>query len=129
MLVQDSQITSASKSAKLAENGSAFIIPEFRWQLVLWYWLVIWAFLAQNDFLLPALSCNFWQIAVKVQSKQSPYSVLDSNPFFIVGVLFYFQEKLNKGAELYKEEIDNLKTQLVRYDMDRMKQSKIFDMQ
>ncbi|XP_071893057.1 centromere-associated protein E isoform X2 [Anas platyrhynchos] len=39
------------------------------------------------------------------------------------------QEKLNKGAELYKEEIDNLKTQLVRYDMDRMKQSKIFDMQ
>ncbi|XP_032042690.1 centromere-associated protein E-like [Aythya fuligula] len=39
------------------------------------------------------------------------------------------QEKLNKGAELYKEEINDLKTQLVRYDMDRTKQSKIFDMQ
>ncbi|KAM9193844.1 centromere-associated protein E-like [Mergus octosetaceus] len=38
------------------------------------------------------------------------------------------QEKLSKGAELYKEEIDNLKTQLVKYDMERMKQSKVFDM-
>lgn len=66
---------------------------------------------------------------MKGQSKQSPYSLLPSNPFFILGVLFYFQEKLNKGAELYKEEIDNLKTQLVKYDMDRMKRSKIFDMQ
>nr|XP_047922404.1 centromere-associated protein E isoform X1 [Anser cygnoides] len=38
------------------------------------------------------------------------------------------QAKLNKGAELYKEEIDNLKTQLVKYDMERMKQSNSFDM-
>ncbi|XP_059578334.1 centromere-associated protein E isoform X3 [Alligator mississippiensis] len=35
--------------------------------------------------------------------------------------------KLNKGAELYKEEIDNLKTQLVKSDMERMKQSKFFE--
>ncbi|KAM6313339.1 centromere-associated protein E [Aegotheles albertisi] len=37
------------------------------------------------------------------------------------------QAKLNKGAELYKEEIDHLKTQLVKCDMERMKQSNIFD--
>ncbi|XP_062492693.1 centromere-associated protein E isoform X1 [Pezoporus occidentalis] len=37
------------------------------------------------------------------------------------------QVKLDKGAELYKEEIDNLKTQLVKCDMERMKQSKSFD--
>ncbi|XP_019381630.1 PREDICTED: centromere-associated protein E isoform X2 [Gavialis gangeticus] len=35
--------------------------------------------------------------------------------------------KLNKGAELYTEEIDNLKTQLVKSDMERMKQSKFFE--
>ncbi|NWW55145.1 CENPE protein, partial [Pedionomus torquatus] len=39
------------------------------------------------------------------------------------------QAKLDKGAELYKEEIDNLKTQLVKHDMERMKQSKSFDTQ
>ncbi|NXP05824.1 CENPE protein, partial [Thinocorus orbignyianus] len=39
------------------------------------------------------------------------------------------QAKLDKDAELYKEEIDNLKTQLVKRDMERMKQSKIFDTQ
>ncbi|OXB77558.1 UNVERIFIED_CONTAM: hypothetical protein H355_015850 [Colinus virginianus] len=38
------------------------------------------------------------------------------------------QAKLDKGAELYKEEIDQLKTQLVRCDMERMKQSNSFDM-
>ncbi|NXC68403.1 CENPE protein, partial [Anhinga anhinga] len=38
------------------------------------------------------------------------------------------QAKLDKGAELYKEEIDKLKTQLVKYDMERMKQSNSFDM-
>ncbi|NWU63816.1 CENPE protein, partial [Pterocles burchelli] len=38
------------------------------------------------------------------------------------------QAKLDKGAELYKEEIDNLKTQLVKHDMERMKQSNSFDM-
>ncbi|NXU77178.1 CENPE protein, partial [Oreotrochilus melanogaster] len=37
------------------------------------------------------------------------------------------QAKLDKGAELYKEEIDHLKTQLVKYDMERMKQSNSFD--
>ncbi|KAK2546150.1 hypothetical protein Q9966_000619 [Columba livia] len=37
------------------------------------------------------------------------------------------QAKLDKGAELYKDEIDNLKTQLVKYDMERMKQSNSFD--
>ncbi|XP_030348610.1 centromere-associated protein E isoform X2 [Strigops habroptila] len=37
------------------------------------------------------------------------------------------EAKLDKGAELYKEEIDNLKTQLVKCDMERMKQSKSFD--
>ncbi|XP_010128196.1 PREDICTED: centromere-associated protein E, partial [Chlamydotis macqueenii] len=37
------------------------------------------------------------------------------------------QAKLNKGAELYKEEIDRLKTQLVKHDMERMKQSNSFD--
>ncbi|XP_010001476.1 PREDICTED: centromere-associated protein E [Chaetura pelagica] len=37
------------------------------------------------------------------------------------------QAKLDKGAELYKEEIDNLKTQLVKCDMERMKQSNSFD--
>ncbi|XP_067424353.1 centromere-associated protein E [Emydura macquarii macquarii] len=35
--------------------------------------------------------------------------------------------KLDKGAELYKEEIDNLKTQLVKVNMERMKQSSIFE--
>ncbi|XP_019408168.1 PREDICTED: centromere-associated protein E-like [Crocodylus porosus] len=35
--------------------------------------------------------------------------------------------KLNKRAELYTEEIDNLKTQLVKSDMERMKQSKFFE--
>ncbi|NXJ61311.1 CENPE protein, partial [Rostratula benghalensis] len=39
------------------------------------------------------------------------------------------QAKLDKGAELYKEEIDHLKTQLVKHDMERMKQSKSFDTQ
>ncbi|OXB56675.1 hypothetical protein ASZ78_013121 [Callipepla squamata] len=38
------------------------------------------------------------------------------------------QAKLDKGAELYKEEIDQLKTQLVKCDMERMKQSSSFDM-
>ncbi|XP_009951789.1 PREDICTED: centromere-associated protein E, partial [Leptosomus discolor] len=38
------------------------------------------------------------------------------------------QAKLDKGAELYKEEIDHLKTQLVKHDMERMKQSNSFDM-
>ncbi|PKU31581.1 centromere-associated protein e [Limosa lapponica baueri] len=37
------------------------------------------------------------------------------------------QAKLDKGAELYKEEIEHLKTQLVKHDMERMKQSKSFD--
>ncbi|XP_021252505.1 centromere-associated protein E isoform X2 [Numida meleagris] len=37
------------------------------------------------------------------------------------------QAKLDKGAELYKEEIDQLKTQLVKCDMERMKQSNSFD--
>ncbi|XP_078250754.1 centromere-associated protein E isoform X2 [Pogona vitticeps] len=35
--------------------------------------------------------------------------------------------QLDKGAELYKEEIEDLKTQLVKADMARMKQSKYFD--
>ncbi|XP_042324273.1 centromere-associated protein E isoform X2 [Sceloporus undulatus] len=35
--------------------------------------------------------------------------------------------QLNKGAELYKEEIEDLKTQLVKADMAKMKQSKYFD--
>ncbi|XP_074848090.1 centromere-associated protein E [Carettochelys insculpta] len=35
--------------------------------------------------------------------------------------------KLDKGATLYKEEIDNLKTQLVKADMERMKLSSIFE--
>ncbi|KAM6402245.1 centromere-associated protein E [Pluvialis apricaria] len=39
------------------------------------------------------------------------------------------QAKLDKGAELYKEEIDHLKTELVKYDMERMRQSNSFDMQ
>ncbi|XP_009472953.1 PREDICTED: LOW QUALITY PROTEIN: centromere-associated protein E [Nipponia nippon] len=38
------------------------------------------------------------------------------------------QAKLDKGAELYREEIDHLKTQLVKYDMERMKQSNSFEM-
>lgn len=38
------------------------------------------------------------------------------------------QAKLDKGAKLYKEEIDQLKTQLVKCDMERMKQSNSFDM-
>ncbi|XP_027762952.1 centromere-associated protein E [Empidonax traillii] len=38
------------------------------------------------------------------------------------------QAKLDKGSELYKEEIDNLKTQLVKFDMERMKQSNFFEM-
>ncbi|KAF7252705.1 3-hydroxybutyrate dehydrogenase type 2 [Varanus komodoensis] len=35
--------------------------------------------------------------------------------------------QLDKGAELYKEEIEDLKTQLAKADMARMKQSKYFD--
>ncbi|XP_071412044.1 centromere-associated protein E isoform X2 [Pithys albifrons albifrons] len=38
------------------------------------------------------------------------------------------QAKLGKGAELYKEEIDDLKTQLVKCAMERMKQSNVFEM-
>ncbi|XP_039397723.1 centromere-associated protein E isoform X2 [Mauremys reevesii] len=38
-----------------------------------------------------------------------------------------FKAKLDKGATLYKEEIDHLKTQLVKADMERMKQSTIFE--
>ncbi|XP_051645570.1 centromere-associated protein E isoform X7 [Manacus candei] len=38
------------------------------------------------------------------------------------------QAKLGKGSELYKEEIDHLKTQLVKCDMERMKQSNFFEM-
>ncbi|XP_032542794.1 centromere-associated protein E isoform X4 [Chiroxiphia lanceolata] len=38
------------------------------------------------------------------------------------------QAKLDKGSELYKEEIDHLKTQLVKCDMERMKQSNLFEM-
>ncbi|NXM04965.1 CENPE protein, partial [Tyrannus savana] len=38
------------------------------------------------------------------------------------------QAKSYKGSELYKEEIDNLKTQLVKFDMERMKQSNFFEM-
>ncbi|XP_016153400.1 PREDICTED: centromere-associated protein E [Ficedula albicollis] len=38
------------------------------------------------------------------------------------------QAKLDKGAELYKEEIDHLKTQLVKCDLERMKQSNSFEM-
>ncbi|XP_039237441.1 centromere-associated protein E isoform X2 [Pipra filicauda] len=38
------------------------------------------------------------------------------------------QAKLDKGSELYKEEIDHLKTQLVKCDMERMKQSNFFEM-
>ncbi|XP_064273171.1 centromere-associated protein E isoform X6 [Passer domesticus] len=37
------------------------------------------------------------------------------------------QAKLDKGAELYKEEIDHLKTQLVKCDLERMKQSNFFE--
>ncbi|XP_039557941.1 centromere-associated protein E [Passer montanus] len=37
------------------------------------------------------------------------------------------QAKLDKGAELYKEEIDHLKTQLVKSDLERMKQSNFFE--
>ncbi|NXW72481.1 CENPE protein, partial [Hirundo rustica] len=37
------------------------------------------------------------------------------------------QAKLDKGAELYKEEIDHLKTQLVKYDLERIKQSNSFE--
>ncbi|NWY90602.1 CENPE protein, partial [Loxia curvirostra] len=37
------------------------------------------------------------------------------------------QAKLDKGAELYKEEIDRLKTQLVKSDLERMKQSNSFE--
>ncbi|KAM6429390.1 centromere-associated protein E [Rhynochetos jubatus] len=37
------------------------------------------------------------------------------------------QAKLDKGAKLYKEEIDDLKTQLVKRDMERMKQSQMLD--
>ncbi|XP_027532917.1 centromere-associated protein E isoform X1 [Neopelma chrysocephalum] len=38
------------------------------------------------------------------------------------------QAKLDKGSELYKEELDHLKTQLVKCDMERMKQSNFFEM-
>ncbi|KAJ6668847.1 hypothetical protein lerEdw1_012333 [Lerista edwardsae] len=37
------------------------------------------------------------------------------------------QAQLSKGAELYKEQIEDLKTQLAKADMARMKQSKYFD--
>ncbi|NXV02842.1 CENPE protein, partial [Cettia cetti] len=37
------------------------------------------------------------------------------------------QAKLDKGAEVYKEEIDRLKTQLVKCDLERMKQSNSFE--
>ncbi|XP_064566971.1 centromere-associated protein E isoform X3 [Zonotrichia leucophrys gambelii] len=37
------------------------------------------------------------------------------------------QAKLDEGAELYKEEIDRLKTQLVKCDLERMKQSNSFE--
>ncbi|NXB99334.1 CENPE protein, partial [Orthonyx spaldingii] len=37
------------------------------------------------------------------------------------------QAKLDKGAELYKEEIDHLKTQLVKCDLERMKQCNSFE--
>ncbi|XP_041905932.1 centromere-associated protein E isoform X2 [Corvus kubaryi] len=37
------------------------------------------------------------------------------------------QAKLDKGGELYKEEIDRLKTQLVKCDLERMKQSNSFE--
>ncbi|KAM7021915.1 centromere-associated protein E [Passerculus sandwichensis] len=37
------------------------------------------------------------------------------------------QAKLDEGAELYKEEIDHLKTQLVKCDLERMKQSNSFE--
>ncbi|XP_048160962.1 centromere-associated protein E isoform X3 [Corvus hawaiiensis] len=37
------------------------------------------------------------------------------------------QAKLDKGGELYKEEIDHLKTQLVKCDLERMKQSNSFE--
>nr|XP_026647756.1 centromere-associated protein E [Zonotrichia albicollis] len=37
------------------------------------------------------------------------------------------QAKLDEGAELYKEEIDHLKTQLVKCDLERMKQSNFFE--
>ncbi|XP_041280475.1 centromere-associated protein E [Onychostruthus taczanowskii] len=37
------------------------------------------------------------------------------------------QAKLDQGAELYKEEIDHLKTQLVKMDLERMKQSNFFE--
>ncbi|OWK55299.1 Centromere-associated protein E, partial [Lonchura striata] len=37
------------------------------------------------------------------------------------------QAKLDKGSELYKEEIDHLKTQLVKCDLERMKQSNSFE--
>ncbi|NXT76361.1 CENPE protein, partial [Zapornia atra] len=39
------------------------------------------------------------------------------------------QAKLDKGGELYKEEIDHLKTQLVKCDMERMKQSNSYEKQ
>ncbi|KAM3672268.1 centromere-associated protein E isoform 3-T3 [Ammospiza maritima maritima] len=37
------------------------------------------------------------------------------------------QAKLDEGAELYKEEIDHLKTQLVKCDLERIKQSNSFE--
>ncbi|XP_023780450.1 centromere-associated protein E isoform X4 [Cyanistes caeruleus] len=37
------------------------------------------------------------------------------------------QAKLDKGAELYKEEIDHLKTQLVKCNLERMKQTNSFE--
>lgn len=42
-------------------------------------------------------------------------------------VLFSYQAQVDKGVELYKEEIEDLKTQLAKADMARMKQSKLFD--
>uniref|UniRef100_A0A8C8E6R5 Centromere protein E n=1 Tax=Otus sunia TaxID=257818 RepID=A0A8C8E6R5_9STRI len=78
-------------------------------------------FVSKEDFSACLLSES--QIIVKIQSKQPLSSLLSNKPFF-----FYFQAKLDKGAELYKEEIDHLKTHLVKYDMERMKQSKSFEM-
>uniref|UniRef100_A0A8D0FTF3 Centromere protein E n=1 Tax=Strix occidentalis caurina TaxID=311401 RepID=A0A8D0FTF3_STROC len=74
-------------------------------------------FISKEDFSACLLS------EIKIQSKQPLSLLLSNKPFF-----FYFQAKLDKGAELYKEEIDHLKTHLVKYDMERMKQSKSFEM-
>uniref|UniRef100_A0A8C9UG71 Centromere-associated protein E n=1 Tax=Serinus canaria TaxID=9135 RepID=A0A8C9UG71_SERCA len=56
---------------------------------------------------------KFWTPKVKVK-----LNVIESEMYFA---------KLDKGAELYKEEIDHLKTQLVKSDLERMKQSNSFE--